>query len=666
MAFFKFGSVIGFHNRKTGDPNTGTTAWPTDGSAIHFNPTNLVYGSQITAYAPATYNAATSNALPNIPGYVSADYPKNVTVADGYVTVANLKAGKGDPCMLVGYTGAQLAAMSDSELQGVLDNAAYRLPTDAENKFFAGTNANTTTSAHWTANSTNATDPGIGKFPLVANLLGDAFTYTLPAAGLRNTTNGPVNSQGPYGSYWSATPYSNAGGHRLSFDSGTVYPSGSNDYSRGFSIRCVRRAPEQTDYYFVVVNSSDESMGTVDARLKTGRPGTTFTVTATPKEYNYGVLNWTAEGGATVTKTGPHTAMVTINSNGTVTANFATANVEVGIRDAMGPAWTSRVPAGSQFPVTAKPSEGYVFKNWTTAGGVTVSSTTANPTMVTANSMGSVQANFAQIIDQILYFAPDGKLSLAKWDNNVVKVSNMAFFKFGSVIGFHNRKTGDPNTGTTAWPGVSAILFNPMTPSEAAKITAYAPASYNAATSNALPNIPGYVSGDYPKNVTVADGYVTVANLKAGKGDPCMLVGYTGAQLAAMTDSELQGVLDNAAYRLPTQDENKLFAGVDVNTTTTAHWTAGNSADYAGNPGIGKFPLVANSVGTQYQYTLPAAGYRYTTTGAVNSQGSYGYYWSATPTSDTHGYRLYFGSGYVYVTDSSSYAYGFPVRCVPR
>ena len=47
-----------------------------------------------------------------------------------------------------------------------------------------------------------------------------------------------------------------------------------------------------------------------------------------------------------------------------------------------------------------------------------------------------------------------------------------------------------------------------------------------------------------------------------------------------------------------------------------------------------------------------------------DGQGSYGYYWSSTQASATYGLGLYFGSSYVYPSDTSNKSYGFAVRCV--
>ena len=63
-------------------------------------------------------------------------------------------------------------------------------------------------------------------------------------------------------------------------------------------------------------------------------------------------------------------------------------------------------------------------------------------------------------------------------------------------------------------------------------------------------------------------------------------------------------------------------------------------------------------------YSNPASGYLNNSNGTLNNVGSNGYYWSATPYSQSSGYNLRFGSSNVNPAYSSYRAYGFPVRCV--
>lgn len=59
---------------------------------------------------------------------------------------------------------------------------------------------------------------------------------------------------------------------------------------------------------------------------------------------------------------------------------------------------------------------------------------------------------------------------------------------------------------------------------------------------------------------------------------------------------------------------------------------------------------------------FPASGYRYGT--GLNLRGSYGYYWSASLSSQTFGYNLHFGSGGVNPAYDHSRFNGFSVRAV--
>lgn len=62
---------------------------------------------------------------------------------------------------------------------------------------------------------------------------------------------------------------------------------------------------------------------------------------------------------------------------------------------------------------------------------------------------------------------------------------------------------------------------------------------------------------------------------------------------------------------------------------------------------------------------LPAAGYRYSSSGALDGVGSYGNYWSSTPGSASNGHSLDFGSS-GWDWNVSNRACGFSVRPVCR
>ena len=61
---------------------------------------------------------------------------------------------------------------------------------------------------------------------------------------------------------------------------------------------------------------------------------------------------------------------------------------------------------------------------------------------------------------------------------------------------------------------------------------------------------------------------------------------------------------------------------------------------------------------------LPAVGYRRNSSGTLDTQGSFGYYWSATEYNSSNGYHLDFDSTLNYPNNGNVKAYGFSIRCV--
>ena len=107
-------------------------------------------------------------------------------------------------------------------------------------------------------------------------------------------------------------------------------------------------------------------------------------------------------------------------------------------------------------------------------------------------------------------------------------------------------------------------------------------------------------------------------------------------------------------YRVPTRAE-----WVAVNTNNTAFRT-------------GTFTSSATEYGSALHYgpdastkslTLPAAGNRSRTNGALSSRGRYGYYWSSSERG-SNAYDLNFGSSTIAPARNDSRTIGFSVRCI--
>jgi uncharacterized protein (TIGR02145 family) len=254
------------------------------------------------------------------------------------------------------------------------------------------------------------------------------------------------------------------------------------------------------------------------------------------------------------------------------------------------------------------------------------------------------------IIDEtkplLLYFDHNNRLQIGNWETQVTP-DNIAYFKFASVVGFTMTSASD------SW-GSGDIKFNP---------TATANSTWEASSTgyNALPGWDSTgttVTKPSSYSLTTNLDYVsttvhTLDNVKAGYGDPCQLVGYTGAEISAMSS------LPTSSFRLPTTRENDTFVGY-TDTPTAGTIDASYVTFTAGSPGTGAFPNSnpANQI-------LPAVGRR-DTDGSVYSWGTYGCYWSATPVSNTAGYNLRFTSSDVYPSGSSDAEFGRNVRCVAK
>ena len=101
-----------------------------------------------------------------------------------------------------------------------------------------------------------------------------------------------------------------------------------------------------------------------------------------------------------------------------------------------------------------------------------------------------------------------------------------------------------------------------------------------------------------------------------------------------------------------------------------AEWVAVN--EYNEDFRTGPFTSGTTEYGSALHYgpdastkslTLPAAGYRYNTSGALNIRGSNGYYWSSAENGSS-AYVLGFGSSSVTPTINLTRTFGFSVRCI--
>jgi hypothetical protein len=246
----------------------------------------------------------------------------------------------------------------------------------------------------------------------------------------------------------------------------------------------------------------------------------------------------------------------------------------------------------------------------------------------------------------LLYFDANNKLQAGHWSMQV-NATNIAFFQFGSVVGFTFTDMSDD------W-GSGDIKFNPT-------ITPNSVWEADVAGYQAIPAWSNY-TGTKPStySITTNDDYIssssyhTLANAKLGYGDPCQLVGYTGAEINSLS------TLPPATYRLPTNPENNAFvgysgtAGVATNIGTTyGTWTLGS-------PGYMTFPKSSST-----NQILPGVGLR-DADSSPDRWGLLGVYWSSTPADSTFGYYIHFDSGSVIPSYAGTTLWGFAIRCVTK
>jgi hypothetical protein len=228
------------------------------------------------------------------------------------------------------------------------------------------------------------------------------------------------------------------------------------------------------------------------------------------------------------------------------------------------------------------------------------------------------------------------------------------FFKFGSVVGIYTG-AGLVQTLPVASTNTNIDSF------EAATDVAWSPTNTITGDADAgWATIPVYNDNgtDFTNNlaITSESGYHSIANVKAGKGDPCRLVGLDLARIKNTAAASLTTAdIDNGKWRLPTVAEQQSFTGRDSNGEYAEHWTTQSSVNG------GMFPNSTLGDATTF---LPAAGYRHTITGQVGSQSTYGHYWSSIPSSAIWGINLTFGATGVLTLGDGSYALGCVVRCV--
>lgn len=227
--YFKFGSVVGVY---------------TDNHALKNLTPPLTGSTDAFDYLDLPWNL---NSLTGASGWTAVPYTSTLTtITTAYHTAANVVAGKGDPCRLVGLDLGKIKANVSTPgnlTTADIDNGKWMLPTNADNTAFRGTGVGTHS---WGANEEGNISYGVAGAELPNRNGGYGIYKFLPFAGNRNasgTIGASYGTQSSYGWCYSSQPASTNVGYCMYFTGAlinTTYSAGiTADYA--MNVRCVRQ-----------------------------------------------------------------------------------------------------------------------------------------------------------------------------------------------------------------------------------------------------------------------------------------------------------------------------------------------------------------------------------------------------------------------------------------
>jgi hypothetical protein len=225
------------------------------------------------------------------------------------------------------------------------------------------------------------------------------------------------------------------------------------------------------------------------------------------------------------------------------------------------------------------------------------------------------------------------------------------YFKFGSLVGLFSgagRYTQDLSVGTntSTFNAALHVTFN-----------------ISGVTINSVTDIP-YVFTE----TTIDAAYHNATNVKAGKGDPCRLIGLNLHNIKNKTASQLtKAEIDNGLWRLPTGTEQRQFSGYDSNQNGSPGvwgWAQGqNPLGFTLGVAGGEFPERNHVDGGPGKF-LPAVGDR-TDTGAAAFQRIRSFFLTNTSVTSSSYEGFLMEANLIYLT-SASKLWSWPVRCVSQ
>jgi hypothetical protein len=224
--------------------------------------------------------------------------------------------------------------------------------------------------------------------------------------------------------------------------------------------------------------SNDGHGSTTPTGIVTVNHGAATSITATPAS-GYQFMNWTVTTG-TATIANPTSASTTVtltSGSATIRANFTALTYSLTMsNDGHGsttPTGTVTVNHGAATSITATPSGGYQFMNWTvTTGTATIANPTSASTTVTLTSgSATIRANFTQQIDTLTISnngngstVPSGTLYVNRGAPTAISATANSGFHFTSwTVVSGTAQIANPassSTTVTLTSGNAAIMAN--------------------------------------------------------------------------------------------------------------------------------------------------------------------------------------------------------------
>jgi hypothetical protein len=234
----------------------------------------------------------------------------------------------------------------------------------------------------------------------------------------------------------------------------------------------------------------------------------------------------------------------------------------------------------------------------------------------------------------ILFFGEDGTLCVGRWADGNITPDNIAYFKFGGVVGF--------TANTTTWN--NNLPFNPIARTQDWNIT-----QYDTGSGNNNGGVPRIENRDSDGNFTTVSSstYHTWSNVRTrGKGDPCKLVGLKGIDIRVMSESNFNAY--DSGWRLPTFTDDNNFVRIrdratgEINILNEAgarYWDPHTNTTTGFVQNGGWFPIPGTRALTTGRTVrnqnpngfLPAAG-EFSATGVFSGAGVFGHYMSGEVT----------------------------------